>query len=217
MGELENSPTHLRTKQLKRTPLLMPPRIHPTKQDQYTAYIGFYKHYSTLIFRARISIFTLIFVSLGFLIKIIPTLEKSQLEFKILHSVVSQEALVAYITSLLIGILFLLETAYYRRFLGIITCLNQIEREAKLCRGEDDKSSFFRQYNRRHHEYSIFYLISCLFLNIFFVYENKSMPLISIICAFASISFLMFIYLFILKRIFSRFKEEIMGTALELP
>ncbi len=161
------------------------------------------------MFRARISIFTLIFVSIGFIVKIIPTLKDKPIVLEVFGSKISQNAVVAYITAFLIGILFLLETAYYRRFLGIITCLNQIEWQSKLCSSEADKSSFFRQYNRKHHEYSIFYMVACIFLVSYFIYENNDNLLLSFGLGFIPVGLLMFIYYRILAKIFRNFKENI--------
>ncbi len=196
----------------------------PTKLNQYQAYIDFYKHYSLLMFRARISIFTLIFVSIGFIIKIIPLTTNSPIFLETIGGKISQNAVVAYITAILIGVLFLLETAYYRRFLGIITCLNQIEWDSRLYNNSNDKSSFFNMYKRRHHEYNILYLISCVFLVSYFVYEcqgkisiengieqvqGKINLLFSIILAALPVSFLVYIYYQILLKIFQNFEKNI--------
>jgi hypothetical protein len=114
---------------------------------KYQSYIEIYKHYSSLMFNARLSIISVIFLAYGYTLGIIS--HESQ---EISDTITKTLTPIAAIT--LIAAIFLLEVSYYKNFFWTTRTLNQIEGELF---GEE-RFSLFRKYGRNNWHFTIMYL-----------------------------------------------------------
>ena len=107
----------------------------------YDAHQSLLRHYSAQIFKTRISIITLIVIACGYLVGLIPP-QRQPVDL-------APSAGLAYLSALLVGLLFSLEIAYYRRFLQVVKAGRIIEdsQGAKLYFNLWDHGSPWRLYS----------------------------------------------------------------------
>ena len=146
----------------------------PSPKDQYQAYSELYRHYSNLIFRARVAILTIVFLAFGYLLGIVPseTYEKT-LPIHTFGVEIAYVGIVSILAAYGTGFMFLLELAYYKRFLKSIACLAEIEKTAGLVHGDKDRRTFFGTYERKHWQYCFPYFFATLYFAFMFFDCNK--------------------------------------------
>ncbi len=122
---------------------------------KYQTYVNIYKHYSELMFKARISIISIIFLAYGYILEIIPGKQD-----------IIREEIVKVLTpvcaaALMSGI-FLLEVSYYNNFFRAIRALKELENMDE----EKRKCPFFSGYERRNWHFCVLYLAASVLFSV---------------------------------------------------
>lgn len=118
---------------------------------KYSTYVDIYKHYSGLMFKARISIITIIFLAYGYILGIIPGKQE-----------VIPDEIIKVLTPICAGTLmsaiFLLEVSYYNNFFRAIRALKELEKKVD----DEKRCAFFSGYERRNWHFCILYLAASI-------------------------------------------------------
>lgn len=124
-------------------------KIENFNAKRFDVYSDLYKHYSSLIFNARVSIITALFLSFGYIFKVFRNYESSLIEL-----------FIPIFTCYAITGIFIMEIAYTNSFLRVIKCLKKMEGDG----------FYFGTYRRKHWYFNIIYLIASIVLcTIYFI------------------------------------------------
>lgn len=155
----------------------------------YDAYNELYRHYSGIIFKARMSIITGIIASFGYMFKVIPGLENTPDR--------TTHIIIPICASLFIAGVFMVEVAYSKRFFDTIACLRKME----------TGKFYYENYERKHWQFSILYLYASLAFNFiwcrywfldtaekpewmyFFAWGGGVISIISMICIYFDLNY----------------------------
>jgi len=148
-----------------------------------------YNHYSSLIFKARISIITVIFLAFGYIFGIVPHQEKDSQIPEIVTSLI-----IPVCSSAFVSLIFLTEVAYFKILFKAIHALKCLEDNPK--NDKEKPYSFFCMYKRTHWHFTSLYLVASIaftciyFFNLIEDWDKLPSDLIKIIAiAFGCVPF----------------------------
>jgi hypothetical protein len=158
----------------------------------YDKHLELLKHYSSQVFQTRLSIVTISLLVWGALLGVYNPVSASG-KFPVLGTVIDTKGFLAFLAAMAVGVFFLMENAYFKRFLQVVAVLHRIENQLDVqlyCRGYDRKSPW---------PLSLYYIIAAIGFCAYFVCEsaeinswNGQSILVALLMATIPLAFLVF-------------------------